>query len=229
MIDFDDKYRDAVRRGLQAAVAAAAFFVVARAYDLPEVFVGTLSAVLILSASSDGSLKSGFDRVLSTLVGSAIAVACVFTLPPEWGTLIALGMAVAVMAFVSVLRPNWQYGLVATIALSIGATHDLLDVTVDRLVSIGIGAAIGIVVSFTVWPERAAGRYQRHRADVLTALTGRLARLEAAARDGGDDIVSPEDDREYHVAYGKLLEAKDAKSVGEVSGANEEVSHSKSV
>lgn len=223
MPELPSKYRDALRRGLQSAVAAGLFFAIARAYGVPEVFVGILSAVLILSASSDGSVKAASDRILSTVVGSAIAVTCVFTLPPEWGTLVALCTSVLVMGCVSVLRPNWHYGLVGTIALSMGTTHNLYDVTLDRLTAIAIGAVIGMIVSFTVWPDRAAARYRRHRGTVLRALDGRLARLEAVARGEAETVVSPDDDRTYHTAYGNLLDAKNAKTVGEIPGASDEV------
>lgn len=65
MPELKTTYREALWRGLEAAVAAGNFITVARAYDLPAMFVGLLSARLLLSASS--------DRSLSTAMGSAIA------------------------------------------------------------------------------------------------------------------------------------------------------------
>ncbi|MEO1453542.1 MAG: FUSC family protein [Pseudomonadota bacterium] len=214
--------RDALRMGLQSAVAAGGVYLVMHALDLPEVYVGTLSAVLILSVSADASVGAGIDRMLATVVGSGIAIVSILILPDGWGTAAALALTMAAMGALATLRPNWQYGLVAATAISLGADDNVFDITVDRLIAIALGVAIGIAVSVAVWPERATKRYRRHRRAALRALIDRLDRLENATV---DDVspVSGDADRKYHDAYGLLVAAKGAKPFGKTARADEEI------
>ena len=219
-----DQIRDAARLGLQSAAAACVFYVIMRAFALPEVFVGTLSAVLILSSSTDGSIGLGIDRVIATVVGSTIGIICLILLPYGWGTVASLALTMLVINTIAAVRPGWRYGAVSAVALSLGAESELLEVSIDRGVSISIGVCVGILVSMIVWPERAARRYERHRTAALRALAKRLERLKEASTDRIDP-VSADADREYHTAFSNARDAAKAIRLSNATSVSSELEH----
>lgn len=216
--------RDALRLGVQSAVSAAVFFLLMRALGLPEVFVGVLSAVLILSESSDGSIGLGIDRVVATAFGSVVGVICLLALPYGWGTVTALVITMFVINAVSVLRPGWRYGVVAAVALSLGAEANAVEVSLERGQSIVLGVLVGILVSFVVWPERAATRYRRHRDAALRALRDRLEQISTASEKRVSP-VSGKADQAYHDAFGKAVEASKSKRLGGAQTSKDELRH----
>ena len=177
--------RDALRLAIQSGVAAAVMFLVMEWLDLPEVFVGVLSAVLIVQPSVGSTLGSGMQRVAATLVGCVVGVATLWALPYGYGTAVALAISMLLMNFIAGLRPEWRYGAVAAVALALGSDQDVTATAIDRCLSIGIGAAVGIVVSLVVWPERASTRAERKLRKALTLLSEAMER--AASMDSDDD------------------------------------------
>ena len=219
-----DQLRDAARLGVQSAVAACAFYLVMRAFGLPEIFVGTLSAVLILSSSADGSIGLGIDRVIATVVGSGIGIICLILLPYGWGTVASLAATMLFINAIAAIRPGWRYGAVSAVALSLGAESELLEVSIDRGVSISIGVCVGILVSMVVWPDRAAQRYERHRTAALRALAKRLERLKEASADRIDP-VSADADHDYHTAFSNARDAAKAIRFSNATSVSSELEH----
>lgn len=172
--------RDVARLALQSATAAAASYLLLRALGLPEVFVGVISAVLIVKPSLGSTMGSGMQRVFATLVGCVIGVATMWAIPYGYSTALALAISMLVMNAIAGFKREWRYGVVAAVALSLGAEADLVQAATDRALSIGIGAAVGILTSITVWPDHATSRAHRRLAAAMLVLF-------RALRDGGND------------------------------------------
>ena len=138
--------KDAARLAMQSAVAAAATYLAMQVIGMPEKFVGILSAVLVIQPSVGNTMGEAWDRVAATLIGSAIGAACLLLLSGAYATAGALALSMLVINAVAGFRPEWRYGAVAAVALSLGAESDLWQTTQDRALAIGLGALIGIVV-----------------------------------------------------------------------------------
>ncbi|MEM8756940.1 MAG: FUSC family protein, partial [Planctomycetota bacterium] len=162
--------KDAARLSVQTAVSAAAMYTLMRALGLPEIFVGVLSAVLIVQPSLGSTLGSGMRRVLATVVGCAIGVVTVLAIPYGYGTAGALAISMLVMNAVASFRPDWKYGVVAAVAISMSANENALQAAGFRALSIGIGVAVGILTSVVVWPEMASTRCERKLTETLHRL-----------------------------------------------------------
>jgi len=216
--------RDALRLGVQAGLAAAAYYLLMRWLGLPEVFVGTIGAVLILQASADGTMGAALQRLTATGVGSAIALLCLLVLPDAWGTAVALFVSMAVMNAVTVLKPNWQYGLVGAIAVALATPGDALAVSLDRLVAIAIGAAVGLAVSLAVFPDNAARRFERHFRRALAALADRLEAAAAATSEGEDPLNAAHEAR-YQEAYRNASEASAVMRLRRVQNVADRLHH----
>ncbi|MDX5413148.1 MAG: aluminum activated malate transporter family protein, partial [Rhodobacterales bacterium] len=147
---------------MQAASAALAVYLLMQTLDLPETYLAILSAVYIVQPSVGGTMGSAANRIIATLVGSVISLICLAVLPDRLGTPVALVTSLLVINGAAVLKPAWQYGVVAAIALSLGAEEEALRTAIDRGIAIGLGATIGITASLIIWPESAAKRFERH-------------------------------------------------------------------
>ena len=198
--------RDAARIAVQSGAASVAAYLALRAIGSEEMFVGILSAVMILQPSVGGTMDAARTRLSASALGSVIGLACLFALPAGWGTAAGLLVTMFVLNGLAVAKPAWSYGVVAAVALSISTSDDLVAATLDRLLAIGVGAAVGLLVSAALWRDTAGARFERH-------LTSAMRQLSEAFRDvvgkaGRDD---PEDAVEGRDAVrGTLSDAQEA-------------------
>lgn len=200
--------RDAARLAVQSAIAAAVMFSVMQSLGLPERFVGVLSAVLVVQPSVGNTMGKGWERIVATLVGCVLGALCLYVLPAGYGTAAALGFSMLVMNGVAGFRPAWRYGVVAAVALALGSEADILQTAIDRSISIGLGVAIGIAVSWIVWPDKSQDRAQRFMCSALRAAAGCLERtLGESGVDGRDLPDSPH--RKYQRYVSNAREAID--------------------
>ncbi|GLQ21757.1 aromatic acid exporter family protein [Algimonas porphyrae] len=196
--DFDrQKTRDAFRLGLQSAFAAVICFLALEVIGSDEKFLGVLSAVLIVQPSVGKTVTAGWERFLSTLLGSAIGLLCLFLLPNAYSVIIALAVVMFVMNVIAGFRPDWRYGVVAAVALALADTSGDFEVAQTRAIAIGVGIVIGILVSLIVWPESAAKRAKRYRRQALNAAADRY---KWALQDERDDDEADDARQRFHTA-----------------------------
>lgn len=189
-----DAWRDAARAALQGAVAAAATFLLMRQLGLPEVFVGILSAVFILQPSIGGTARSAGSRLVATLVGTLAGLTTLLALPYDVGTTLALALSVFLVSGMASIRPDWTYGLVAAVGISLASEQDALQTAVDRAAAIALGAALGILASLVVWPERSQTRREKHFRRAIRAVRDRVDDAVATAAGRGEaraDKIAP--------------------------------------
>lgn len=182
--------RDAARLSLQSAIAAAALFVAMQAVGMPEKFVGVLSAVLVVQPTVGNTLAEAWDRVAATAVGSLIGVTALVALPGGYGTAVALAVSMAVMNAAAAFRPDWRYGVVAAVALSLRSDSDVFQTAQDRALAIALGAGVGVVTALVVWPDRASKRAHRHLRGALRAARTRLERAVERALGESEETAS---------------------------------------
>lgn len=158
---------NALRPALQSAVAAAICYLIMKSLGMPEKFVGVLSAALIVKTSVGGTIVSGWQRVLATAVGCLIGIACISVIPTGYGTMGSLAISILVMNGIARFKSDWQYGVVAAIALSLGSSEDILQTATDRTLAIFLGSALGIVASLVVFPQKASTCARLHMNQAL--------------------------------------------------------------
>jgi len=193
----DREVRDASRQGLQSAIAAVALYLGMESAELPEKFVGVLSAVLVIQPSVGSTLTEAWDRIASTLVGSAIGVLCLMWLPGRYGTAAALALSMLIMNAAAALRPGWRYGVVAAVALSMRSENGALETAEDRVIAIGLGALVGVIVSLIVWPDRASKRADRQLREALQAVSSRLKNAMSSVQ-GDEDTGDEQAQDRFH-------------------------------
>ena len=179
-LDLDKRaHRDAARLAIQSAVAAAAMFALMKALDMPERFVGVLSAVMVVQPSAGAAISEAKDRFFATIIGAVIGVVCLTLLPAGYGTAAALALSMLVMNAIAGFRTEWRHGVVAAVALALGSEQDALQTALDRSLAIGVGVVLGALVAFVVWPDKAEDRTRRSLKEAWHALSDYLEQTVA--------------------------------------------------
>lgn len=204
------EWRDAARRGIQAALAAVLTYSAVRALDLGEAYLAILAAVLILQPSVGGTLGAAWSRFQATVIGSLLGLACLLLLPQGWGTAAALASSMLVVGGIAGLRADWSYGVVAAIAIALAPEGSVLERATGRGLAIAVGAAMGVLVSFLIWPDRAENRFERHLQRALRAAGIRLSDSLSAASEPRPETSPQEHASDFHGAAQAAQEAIDS-------------------
>lgn len=169
-----DKVHDALRLGLQSALAAAVTFLIMKTASLTEVFLAVLSAVLVVERSIGNSINNAQGRILSNVLGILIGFVFVSIIPFGYSTVISLVVTMFIMNAIASFKPSWRYGTVAAVAISLGSENDVLQMSLDRLIAIGIGIGVGLFMTTVIWPEKANKRVLKHLRDALNSACDRF-------------------------------------------------------
>lgn len=136
---------------------------------MPEKFVGVLFGALVINQGIGSTLSCAWKRVAATVMGAAIGCLCLWALPGGYGTAVALGITLFVMSAIAGLFPQWQYGVVAAVALALGSDSDLVKTSMDRTLAIGLGVVVGSISSLIIWPQKSPTRADAFIRDALNA------------------------------------------------------------
>lgn len=163
-------------RVARIVIAAAISFGLAHWLALPQGYWAVLASVIVMQASVGGSLKMTGEQLFGALAGGACGVAAAMLVPhATFATLeIALAVALAPAALLSLLNPRFRVAPVAAIIVLLGSisqTAGPLVAAGERVAEIALGAAVAIVVSLFILPARAHA--------VLTATAGEMAGILA--------------------------------------------------
>ena len=209
-----EAWRDAARVALQGAVAAAATYLAMEALGLEDRFLGVLSAVFILHPSIGGTAQSARARLAATAAGTTVGLLALLALPPGVGTAAALAASVFLVTGMASLRPEWSYGIVAAVGLSLGGGESPLETAATSGLAIALGAAIGIAASLLVWPESARARFETHLSRALRAVRDRVDDAIATAEGDGDARANEIAPR----YYGEMANAREALGHSRIAG-----------
>ena len=161
---------------MRVAVAALAAYMVGLALGLAQGYWAVFTAVIVMQASVGGSLKATFDRLIGTLGGAVYGGAVALVTVHEGAVAIGAGMVAALLplAFIAAIDARFRVAPVTAVIVLIspfGQQASPIAFTIDRIVEIGIGGIVAVIVSLLVLPARAHG--------MLAEATGKLLRLFA--------------------------------------------------
>jgi uncharacterized membrane protein YccC len=194
---FDQRNIDAARFALQSAVAAAGAFAVAHATEWGDPFAAVISAVFVVQPSAGGTASTGWNRLLATAIGAIVGFVMLMIMPPDWGTVAAIGLAMLVVNLIAAFRIDWRYAAIPAAAIALGGGSETLATTIDSATDIAIGVVIGILVSILVWPDTARVRVSRQ---IRSAIDASASRLRAARSDTPEDAARAARERFYENA-----------------------------
>jgi uncharacterized membrane protein YccC len=169
-----------LRHASRTAVAAAAAFAIAAAFDLPRGYWMTLAVIVILQPYTDATVLKGLQRVIGTIAGGLVAAAIGSVVH---GPLVIIGI-IAILIFISlaVLPVNYtlySFFLTPTFVLLAEVNAGDWHLVQIRIVNTLIGGAIALAAASFLWPR---SEHKSLAAALATALRKNAGYLEAIAR-----------------------------------------------
>jgi len=162
--------------------AVAAFLLVqVLAVPLHGVWV-VLTAVFVTQASVGGSIGASLEYVLGTLAGALYATLVALIIPhtTPLATAGVLALSIAPLACAAALSTRFRVApFTAVIVLLLAGQFgkDPVTAAAIRLSDVVLGAAVGVLVSLALFPERASRRTREAAVLVLQQLAHALPRL----------------------------------------------------
>jgi uncharacterized membrane protein YccC len=156
-----DKYRMQLRLCLRVTLAAMAAFILAQFVAIPLGGLwAVLTAIVVTQMSLGGSLRATIEYFVGTFGGAVYAGAIAALVPhhSEISTLAVLALAVAPLALLAAINPNFRVGPFTAVIVVLGATAthtDPISSAFYRVLEVALGGFIGLLVSFLVLPARA--------------------------------------------------------------------------
>lgn len=177
---------------LRVTVGAAGAYAIASALHLRLPLWAVLTSLIVTQMSVGRSLKATRDYMFGT-VGGAIYGGAIAVLIPHSGELALLALlvlAVAPLAFVGAINPSLNAATVTAVIVLLVPTMshvDPLDLAIDRLMEVTIGAVVGLLVSFFVLPSRAHSQIRVSAARTLELIAAAFRELLAGLTRGLDN------------------------------------------
>ena len=164
-----------LRLAVRIVIASVAAFVVGHLLGLQQSQWAVLTAVIVMQASVGASLKAMLDRFVGTVGGGVWGVTVSLGLRhgismPLW---LALAVGVAPLALLTAFRPAYRVAPITAIILLLTPNLQALgpvQSALQRLLEIGVGSVIALLVSLFVLPARAHGALAQAVSQALTAM-----------------------------------------------------------
>ncbi|AQH00692.1 hypothetical protein A9R05_17170 [Burkholderia sp. KK1] len=134
---------DALRMCVQSLIASALTYACMNFVGSSSTTWGVFSRLFTLQVSFDRSLKYGVGQMIGAAIGTAVGLATLHFFPDAANAFPRLALATLVTCLASTLFPTTNYSIV---------------VAASRAEAIALGAAIGIGVSLSVWPQLSRSR-----------------------------------------------------------------------
>ena len=180
-----------LKHALKSTLAAVIAMAVTEAVGLKQGYWAVITSLLIMQTNLGGSIAAGWSRLLGTSVGAAIGVVSLILLgygPVSLGTGVLL--TILICSGAKMLRDSSRLGAVtATVIIMLGAHAgngplNAVRLGFDRFLEIVIGIAVGLAVTFIVWPSRAKQGLAGGIAGVLRELTNLYSLVFTGWQDG---------------------------------------------
>ena len=152
-------HRAQLKLAMRMTVASLAAFTLCRLLGLSQSYPAVLTAVIVMQGSVGASLKAMLDRLLGSLGGAVWGVAVLLVLPPSSGVSLGITFTVALipLALLAALKPAYRAAPVTAIILLLTPSNAVSPEAqaVQRVVEIGLGGIVAMVVALLVLPARA--------------------------------------------------------------------------
>ncbi|HKG77136.1 MAG TPA: FUSC family protein [Beijerinckiaceae bacterium] len=180
-------------QALRMTVSSLGAFALAQALALPQGFWAVITALIVTQSNVGGSLKAALDRFIGSVFGALYGSAVAFAIPHEHGLsrAAALVVAVAPLSFMAALSAGFRVAPITAIIVLLSATGSTLGpfgFAVDRVLEVGLGCAVGLVVSVLIVPARASRLVLETASQVMRLLAEQLEALASLSDQAQADL-----------------------------------------
>ncbi|SAK43612.1 hypothetical protein AWB79_00697 [Caballeronia hypogeia] len=142
---------------VQSSIASVLTYACMKFIASPSLTWGVFSSLFTLQVNFDRSLKHGTGQMIGAVLGTAVGVATLHFFAAPDNALLRLSLATLVTCLSSTIFPTTNYSIVVAAALALEPSAGIAG-AFARAEAIVAGAAIGIAVSVSVWPQLARSR-----------------------------------------------------------------------
>lgn len=146
------------RLGLRITVAGLAAYVLCPLLGLTQTYPAVLTAVIVMQASVGASLKAMMDRFVGSLGGALWAVGVLLVLQHfnRFSAGTVLVVALVPLAIFAAFKPAYRTAPTTAIILLLtpSSVAGPLASAIQRMLGIGLGSAVALVVSLLILPAR---------------------------------------------------------------------------
>jgi hypothetical protein len=171
---------------VQSPIASALTYGCMQLIGSPSLTWGVFSSLFTLQVNFDRSLKHGVGQMIGAVMGTLVGLATLHFFPGTDAALPRLGLATLVTCLGATLFPTTNYSIVVAAALALEPSAGI-EGALSRAEAVVLGAAIGIGVSVSVWPQLARSRAFDIMGELLDHCRALLATLP---------ILHPVEDRQ---------------------------------
>jgi uncharacterized membrane protein YccC len=178
--------RERLRLAARVAAATLLAWLIAAGFDLPQSWWAVITALLVVQASLGGTIGTGIDRVLGTMLGAVTGALAAWLHVVEHVSLdLLLPVSVAPLALIAAGRPTFRVAPVTAVIVLLvtHTTESPFVAAVERVAEILLGTVIGVAVSLTFLPTHASRQLLGLAADTVALLGDLAAAHLAPARD----------------------------------------------
>jgi uncharacterized membrane protein YccC len=167
-----------LRFALRMTLAGLVTYGLSQVLHLPQSLWAVLTALIVMQASVGAALKATFERMTGSIGGAVWGGAMAAVLPHATpvSEAVAFVLAVAPLAVLAAVKPAYRVAPVTAAILilntRLSASGPLVS-AVERVIEVGLGSVIALLVSLTVFPIRGHNVLAQAAASVLD----RMARL----------------------------------------------------
>lgn len=200
-LDWIGRNRVQLRLAVRITTAGVAAYVAGHLLALEQTQWAVLTAVIVMQANVGASIKAMLDRFVGTLGGAVWGVAVSLNLRhgvsmPLW---LALTIGVAPLAVLTAFKPTYRVAPITAVILLLTPTLQAagpVQTALQRLLEIGVGSVIALIVSLFVLPARAHGAVAAAVSQALKAMAELTSVLSAGLERPVDmDAVQAAHDR----------------------------------
>jgi uncharacterized membrane protein YccC len=146
----------AVISSARTAIAAAASFLIARLFGMPEAYWATISTLVVMQSTLGASLKISEGRFIGTLLGASAGGLLARYLPQVWWVFTLGIFLLGLLCILLRLESSYRFaGITLAIVVLIPHTAAPWVVALHRFIEVSIGIVVGLAVT-VIWPEGVA-------------------------------------------------------------------------
>ncbi len=174
---------------IKVAIACILSYAIAELLGLAYSLWAPLATLMVMQVNMSTSLELSVLRLFGTLVGVFLGLTLASFVPPNLeGRLLALAVVVPICAFMELWEERFKSAgvtAVFVVLLGHGEEHNVWLFGLNRVLEVGIGSVVALLVSILLWPASGAAEVDRvsqrqfiQAADMIRKLTDDFLKQE---------------------------------------------------
>jgi uncharacterized membrane protein YccC len=189
------RHRLKMVHAVRMTTASLTAFLLDYSLGLSQGLWAVITAIVVTQSSVGSSLKMAFDQAIGSLLGAVYATAIVLAISPDdpLSIAVALVIALAPLTILAAFSAGFRIAPITGAILllgGVGAEGGPLGFAVRRIVEVGLGCGVGLLVSVLIVPAQASRLVIETAADIANLMARQLEALASSSRTSQAEVGS---------------------------------------